>query len=131
MSILHRAAVLAASLATLALAGCGGDSAAAVSSSAASPVQAATALGKAAAVIKATDDLKFAPSTTSVKTGQIVEFDNTGAMAHEITFDTAPDANLASFPAGGRWQVEFSAAGTYTFQCTFHPGMTGTLTVTS
>jgi plastocyanin len=30
---------------------------------------------------------------------------------------------------GNRWQVQFTTAGTYKYRCTFHPGMTGQITV--
>jgi plastocyanin len=50
-------------------------------------------------------------------------------MPHNIVFATASDADDTAFGIGDTWQVKFTQAGTYQYQCTLHPGMTGTVTV--
>ena len=132
MPIVQRAAAAAALVAVLALSGCGGTGTPAGAAAAApANVTAAQALGTAAITVKATDALTFVPANVTVKAGQIVEFDNPGGMPHDIRFTGASAADLASFAPGSRWQVRFDAAGSYAYQCSFHPGMTGTVTVTA
>ncbi len=43
--------------------------------------------GTAATTFKETDELKFSPNSGSVKVGDVVEWDNTGSVAHNVTFD--------------------------------------------
>jgi plastocyanin len=88
-------------------------------------------LGTADVKVSAGDDLKFTPASTSAKVGQIVEWDNSGSAQHNITFTTASasDATDTSFAAGDKWQVKFTKAGTYDYQCTLHPGMDGKISV--
>ena len=83
--------------------------------------------GTAAKTVNQTDALKFDPSTASVKTGDVVEFDNTGSATHNVTFDNGTKSD--NMDAGAKVLVKFTAAGSYHFVCTFHPGMEGTITV--
>ena len=77
--------------------------------------------------VSATDDLKFAPSASSAKVGDVVQFTNTGSTTHTVTFDSGP--NDSSLNGGDTYQVKVTAAGSYHYVCTIHPGMEGTLTV--
>jgi plastocyanin len=83
----------------------------------------------AAATSKETDDLKFQPSSTSVKSGDVVEWDNVGSVAHNVTFDQFSAISSEVMNGGDKYQVKFTKAGTYQYHCTFHPGMDGTVTV--
>jgi plastocyanin len=86
--------------------------------------------GTAATKVSATDQLQFAPATGTAKVGTVVEWSNTGSVLHNITFDgSASCLSDSAFQPGGTWQVKFTAAGTYTYHCTIHPGMDGKLTV--
>ncbi len=86
----------------------------------------ATTGGTAAKTINETDGLKFDPATASVKVGDVVEWDNGGSAAHNVTFDAVHSETMNS---GDKYQVKFTAAGSYAFKCTFHAGMEGTITV--
>lgn len=90
---------------------------------------AGASLGKASVKVDATDQLQFSPTAQSVKTGQVVEWDNTGSVLHNITFDNPSCFTDSSFQPGGKWQVKFTAPGTYSYHCTIHPGMDGKITV--
>ena len=92
----------------------------------------ASASGSGAADVKvsATDQLQFTPGTTTAKVGQVVRWTNTGTVLHNITFTTGCLSD-AGFQPGATWSIKFTAAGTYNYQCTIHPGMTAKLTVTS
>jgi plastocyanin len=91
----------------------------------------ASGLGSAGTKVSATDQLQFSPASQTAKVGQVVEWSNTGSVPHTITFDAsnAQCLNDALINPGATWEVKFTAPGTYTYKCTIHPGMNGTLTV--
>jgi plastocyanin len=84
--------------------------------------------GTPATKVAATDALKFSPDTITVKSGDVVEWDNTGSVAHNVTFDAGAATN-GNMSGGDKALFKFSAAGTYKYQCTLHAGMTATVTV--
>jgi plastocyanin len=87
-------------------------------------------LGTADVAIKATDDLAFSPTSTSAKVGQIVQWTNVGSQTHNITFDgDAVGVSDSTLNGGDVWQVKFTKAGTYSYECTIHAGMSGKITV--
>jgi len=86
-------------------------------------------LGTAAVTVEGTDALQFSPVSQTASVGQIVQWTNPGTVAHTVTFDTEPSLSDATLAPGGTWDVKFTKAGTYTYKCTIHPGMDGTLTV--
>jgi plastocyanin len=85
-------------------------------------------LGSPAAKISAIDALKFDPSATSAKAGDVIQWTNTGSVAHNVTFDD-PTLTSGTLQQNDTWQVKITVAGTYMYHCTFHPGMTGQITV--
>ncbi|MFN2582675.1 MAG: plastocyanin/azurin family copper-binding protein, partial [Candidatus Dormibacteria bacterium] len=91
------------------------------------PGSAGASLGSPAVKLSATDSLQFQPSSSSAKVGQVVGWTNTGSVLHNITFDQSclTDGNFAP---QGTWQIKFSQPGTYSYKCTIHPGMDGSLT---
>jgi plastocyanin len=86
-------------------------------------------LGASTVKVEATDQLTFAPASQSAKVGEIIEWTNPGTVAHTITFDTASSLSDPTIAPGGTWEVKFSKPGTYSYKCTIHPGMDGTLKV--
>src|SRR5579872_622163 len=109
----------------LALAGCGGPDTTSTTTSANG--SAGVNLGTAATTINATDQLQFTPATATVHTGEIVQWQSTATVEHTVTFDTESALSDPSLPAGGKWQVKFTKPGTYTYHCSIHAGMTGTV----
>lgn len=101
--------------------------------------QADFSLGTAATKVGLTDDNTFLPAAVTVHVGDIVEWDyNPNAFVpHNVVFAHQPSisdlADLGAKPNGqpghGTWQVRFTLGGVYPYRCTFHPGMTGTVTV--
>ncbi len=70
----------------------------------------------------------FAPGSLTIPKGTVVTFTNKDAAPHTAT------ANDGSFDTGsiakdGTAKITFNTAGTFTYFCTFHPGMTGTIIV--
>jgi cytochrome c oxidase subunit II len=86
----------------------------------------------AAANVAETDDLKFQPSSATVKVGDVVQWTNTGNAIHSVTFDNQQVPGLDTQNGGEKYEVKFLKAGTYHYICTYHvtSGMTGTITVT-
>lgn len=76
----------------------------------------------------------FDPDEVSVPTGATVRltFTNEATVPHNLTFDDPiNEATETIVPPGESETIEFVAPepGEYTFVCTLHPGMEGTLTV--
>lgn len=89
-----------------------------------------TGLGTPAANIAATSQLSFVPTAVTVTKGSVVQWKNTGSIAHNVTFDSQSALTSGTLQQGNTWQVQFTVAGTYSYHCTFHPGMNGQITVT-
>ena len=118
-----------AALAVMGLAGCGNGPPEGVQAAACTAGTAGASLGTPVVKVAATDALVFDPTTSPAKVGDIIEWDNTGSVAHTITFDSCPSLNDDTIAPGGKWQVKITVAGSYSYVCTIHPGMKGTLTV--
>ena len=73
-------------------------------------------------------DNAFEPSDPAVASGSILTVTNDGEAAHTFTLEEGGiDEQVAP---GAETSVSISLdAGTYDFVCSFHPEMTGTLTV--
>jgi plastocyanin len=96
----------------------------------ASDVGSKTTGAAAAKTVEETDQLQFAPTTATVKNGDVVEWDNTGSTAHNVTFDGQAGISSDTMNGGDKFQVKFTRPGSYHYVCTFHaPGMQGTVTV--
>jgi len=80
--------------------------------------------GSAATV--ALRNLKFDPASVSIKKGQEVEWLWQDALPHNITSATFKSDTKTS----GSFKYTFATAGNFDYQCTIHPGMTGTIKVT-
>jgi plastocyanin len=71
----------------------------------------------------------YSPNPTTMRVGLSVAWHNGDTIAHDATQDAARfqtgtlNANATSTP------ITMSTAGTFTYHCTIHPGMIGTLTV--
>lgn len=77
-------------------------------------------------------DFAFAPETLTVKKGTKVTWTNKDDARHDITptgggSDFMPSTLLAK---GESYDFTFSTAGTYTYKCSPHPYMKGTVVVT-
>jgi plastocyanin len=73
----------------------------------------------------------FAPSTLTVKKGQILTVKNVGSASHTFTI-TGKGIDVVNSPGQSQNVTINLAPGTYPFICRFHVtlGMKGTLTVT-
>jgi plastocyanin len=80
--------------------------------------------------VAATNGLVFTPNTLHVNAGDEVTF-AFGSVAHNVFFDATNGApgNIAGNNANTTVQRTFPTAGTYTYTCHLHPGMSGTVVV--
>jgi plastocyanin len=71
----------------------------------------------------------FSPNPTAMRVGQSVAWHNADSITHDATQDAAGfvtgniNASATSAP------ITMSTAGTFTYHCSIHPGMVGTITV--
>ena len=74
-------------------------------------------------------DIKFDPSTVNVKVGDTVTWTNDDSVGHDVTSDTFKSGDAGGIGGGQTFEHKFAKAGTFKYQCTIHPGMTGTVVV--
>ena len=95
-----------------------------------------TASGSANVSTSQTDDgygtakFSFTPASVAITRGGTVTWSNENGVAHNVTFATAAGApaNTGNFSSGTISRT-FNTAGSYSYSCTNHAGMTGTVTV--
>jgi plastocyanin len=73
----------------------------------------------------------FSPAGVSITRGGTVTWSNSSSTVHNVTFSTAGSpANVSNFTSSsGAQSRTFPNAGTYSYQCTNHPGMSGSVKV--
>lgn len=78
------------------------------------------------------ENFAFTPNNITVKKGTTVTWTNKDSTRHDVT----PDEKTAEFKASElldkdeSYSVTFNTSGTYTYFCSLHPYMKGTVTVT-
>jgi plastocyanin len=81
-----------------------------------------------AAEIRALPGKQFSPTTVTLKAGEsVLVRDADPNLPHNFTVDGVGHSDTLS--NGETFTLVFPKAGTYTFVCTFHEGMEGTITV--
>jgi plastocyanin len=121
--------ILLALCATLALvaAGCGGDDDdSGGGSTTASQPSSSSASGEVEIKMQ---NIQFAPKQTTVEVGQKVKWVNEDTTDHNVVADSGADFKSDDFGNGASFEFTPDKAGAIKYQCTLHPGMTGTLTV--
>jgi plastocyanin len=83
----------------------------------------------AAQTVQETAALAFDPASATVSSGGVVLWTNPGTVPHNVTFDANPEITSGTMSPGDRYEVRFTKAGRYSYHCTFHPGMNGSVTV--
>jgi plastocyanin len=75
------------------------------------------------------NDFAFNPATIEVPVGTTVTWTNQDSAPHTATADDG-SFDTGRLDQGQRGSVTFDQPGTYTYICTFHPNMKGTVVVT-
>ena len=71
----------------------------------------------------------YAPSPLTMRVGQVVNWHNLDSIEHTATLEGMFDSGrIAAFSAHNN-AVTMSRAGTFTYHCTIHTGMMGTIVV--
>jgi plastocyanin len=91
---------------------------------------------KPVAVVPAAADIKvnmnqsqFAPAAITAKVGQKIVWTNSDPIAHTVTATENAKFDSGTLEAGANFSYVTKKAGTISYVCEFHPGMTGTITV--
>jgi plastocyanin len=118
----------------LELVSCGGSSSPASSPVSATPVTSGTPVPSGSSSVAivmnaATLGAKaFNPDTITVAIGTSLMWTNTDTIAHTSTGD-AGGWNSGVIGPGGTFSANFPTSGTYTYHCSIHPDMVGTVVV--
>lgn len=72
--------------------------------------------------------MAFSPSTITVKAGTAVTWTNKDAITHDATSSPALFGS-GGLAQGATYSFTFANPGTYSYKCTIHPSMTGTVIV--
>lgn len=80
--------------------------------------------------VNATPDLTFSPATVTIAAGRSVTF-RFGSVPHNVFFDAAQGApaDIPTATTNASVTRTFNTAGTFTYDCHVHPGMSGTVVV--
>jgi plastocyanin len=111
------------SLALATLAACGGSSS--PSYGGAPACSASTAIATSQVTIQ---NMAFSPACIKVAAGTTVTFTNSDIVTHTVTADDGT-YNSGSLPPTQPFLHAFATAGTSSYHCTIHAGMTGAVIV--
>jgi len=81
------------------------------------------------ALVRMVSGNQFVPATVVIPAGRMVTWRNDDAVTHTTTEDSATPLWNASRAPGQTYARTFSTAGTFTYHCSIHAGMTGTVIV--
>ena len=96
-------------------------------SAAPAPSSSAPASGAASVSIA---NFAYAPATITVKVGTTVTWTNEDSAPHTVTPDSGSGFGSGMMQKGDTYSHAFTTAGTFTYHCTVHPYMHGTVIVT-
>jgi plastocyanin len=71
----------------------------------------------------------FNPANIKVAPSATVNFTNSDGINHNVTFASTAVTSVGNFASGTQAVTMPAAAGTYTFRCTLHAGMSGSVLV--
>lgn len=74
------------------------------------------------------ENMRFTPDKLTIKRGERVVWVNKDLFPHTATAD-GKAFDSGDIPAEKSWTFLAAAPGDYTYTCTYHPGMKGTLIV--
>jgi plastocyanin len=109
------------------IAGCGNSDA---PGSAQSPPTASSQSGRSAGAAAVTiSDFKFTPGALTVKQGARILVMNHDTTAHTATADNGNSFDTGNINSGSSATFTLSKVGTYSYHCSIHPFMHGTVIV--
>jgi plastocyanin len=72
----------------------------------------------------------YDPAEVTVPLGSVITWTNTGSVAHTVTAGDAVSFDSGSLDPQLQFSFTAESVGAFTYHCSFHPWMTGTITVT-
>ena len=93
------------------------------------PVAAASVTMRGSDDVYGTRTFSFDPSSVTIVRGGPVTWTNGTSEMHNVTFGGSGAPADVSDHTGGSNTRRFDASGTFDYECTNHPGMTGRVTV--
>ncbi len=72
---------------------------------------------------------RFDPTAIVVSPSAVVTFTNSDGIAHNVTFASTDVASVPNWTSGARTVSMPATTGTYSYTCTIHAGMNGTVKV--
>jgi plastocyanin len=114
----------------LAAAGCGGNDDNDSSGSGGSTSSATSGSSSSDGVAIKMKGFQFSPKDVTVKVGQTITWTNEDTADHNVTADSGEDFKSKDFGKGGTFEYKADEAGKVAYECTLHPGMKATLTIT-
>lgn len=128
MTLRHLTTSLIATAAVAApIAGCG-NSDASGSAQGATTTSSQSGQGAGAAAVTISD-FKFTPGALTVRRGARITVTNHDTTAHTATADNGNSFDTGNIDPGSSATFTLSEVGTYSYHCSIHPFMHGTLTV--
>ncbi len=80
------------------------------------------------AEVVSVEDFEFSPDAVTIDAGQTIRWVNDGAEKHTATADSL-EWGTGTMNAGETFQKKFDEPGTYTYFCSYHTTMSGTIIV--
>jgi plastocyanin len=96
---------------------------------AAAPAKAASAPAPGRETVVRMAASQFQPAMVTVARGETVRWPNTDPIAHTVTATSGARFDSGAVEAGGAFGWAAERAGRVSYVCAFHPGMTGSITV--
>jgi plastocyanin len=96
-----------------------------------SPVPSTSGSSVAASIVTGASTMTttaYTPNPITVAVGGTVTWTNNDSTTHTSTANGGA-WNSGSIAPGGKFTMTFSAAGSFPYHCSIHPGMVGTVTV--
>jgi plastocyanin len=72
----------------------------------------------------------YSPANFTAKIGEAITWSNGDGTMHTVTSMTSGLFDSGNIPVGGTYSYTFTKAGTYSYYCTIHPWMKGTIVAT-
>lgn len=113
-------------LALALVAACGGGGG---SDTPVSPIIPSTPENPVATTAVALQDDAFNPKNIVVSPSAVITFTNNDRIAHNVIFSNQNIPSITDWTSGDRTTTMPAAPGTYSYTCTIHAGMSGTVKV--
>lgn len=80
--------------------------------------------------VTATTTLTFNPADISIPAGDTIYFTFQSGVVHNVKFNSAGNPGDIGDTSNATVKRVFGTVGTFNYQCSIHPGMSGSVTVT-